>query len=177
MPLKAEVRSLFESLAASRTASGDIVLPDIELGEQTYHFDGPVSFDITLTNVGSAIIADGTAVAKVRTQCVRCLCDTCFEFVAEIDGFYVMPGHSEEIPEEQEFELIGDDLSIDLEPVIAASVTVELPFAPVHDPDCKGICPACGADRNTTACDCETPSAPSPFDALKDLHVGDGADS
>lgn len=177
MPLKAEVRSLFESLSAARTFSGEMVLPDVELGEQPYHFEGRVTFDITLTNVGTGIVASGTAVATVRTPCVRCLCDTCLEFEAEIEGYYVLPGHDDGIPEEQEFEYIAADMSVDLEPVISASLVVELPFAPVHDPDCKGICPVCGADRNISDCACLAPSAPSPFDALKALHVRGEGDS
>jgi DUF177 domain-containing protein len=177
MPLKAEVRSLFESLSAARTVSGEITLPDVELGEQPYHFEGPVRFDVTLTNVGTGIVASGTAVASVKTPCVRCLCDTCLEFEAEVEGFYVLPGDAEGLPEEQEFEYIAADMSVDLEPVISASLVVELPFAPVHDPDCKGICPACGGDLNISACDCRAAAPPSPFDALKELRVESGPDS
>lgn len=148
------------------------MLPDIELGEQTYHFEGPVSFSIRLTNAGAGIVGDGTASATIRTPCVRCLCDTCFTYESEVEAFYVLPGHDTEIPEEQEYELIGDNMTVDVEPAIMQSIVVDLPFAPVHDPDCKGICPVCGGDRNVTDCGCGPASAPSPFDVLKDLHAG-----
>jgi uncharacterized protein len=175
MAYKAEVRSLLESLSTSRNVRGEFVAPDIELGGQIYRFDGPIAFDVTLTNTGAGVVASGTATADVRTPCVRCLCDTCLPLEAEIDGFYVRPGHEDEFPEEQEVELIGDDSEIDLEPAITQSVVVELPFAPLHDPDCKGICPACGADRNTTDCGCGSPAAPSPFDVLKQLKDSDSS--
>jgi len=174
---KVEIRSLLEALSSSRDLSGDFVAPDVELGEQIYHFEGPMSFDIRLTNAGAGIVASGTARASVVTPCVRCLCDTCIDVEAEIEGFYVRPGHEDEFPEEQEVELIGDDSTIDLEPAVTASIVVELPFAPVHDPDCKGICPVCGQDRNVSTCACENPSRPSPFDALKDFDAGTSGNS
>jgi uncharacterized protein len=174
MAYKVEVRSLLESLSSSRELSGSFDAPETELGEQIYRFDGPITFELTLTNTGAGVVASGTAAARVLTPCVRCLCDTCIPLEAEVEGFYVRPGHDDEFPEEQEIELIADDSTIDLEPAILASIVVELPFAPVHDPDCKGICPACGADRNTTDCGCSEPSIASAFDALKGLELEDG---
>jgi uncharacterized protein len=172
-----EVRTLFASLSASREVSGQLTLPDVMLGEQVYHFEGPVDFSMTLTNVGTGIIAAGTATATVHTPCSRCLCDTVLRLEAEVEGLYVQPGHDEGIPEEQEYELIGDDMSVDLEPAIAQSLLVELPFATLHDPDCKGICPVCGADRNLVDCECEPPAAASPFDALKAFPLKDHEDA
>jgi uncharacterized protein len=172
MPYKVEVRSLLESLSSSRVLRGEFDASDIDLGGQEYHFDAPITFDLTLTNTGAGVVASGTAAAVVVTPCVRCLCETRMPFEAEVEGFYVRPGHEDEFPEEQEVELIGDDSTIDLEPAVLASIVVELPFAPVHDPDCKGICPVCGVDRNATACACDLPTPPSPFDALKQLVDG-----
>jgi uncharacterized protein len=169
MTYKVEIRSLSESLSSSREIRGDIDAPDVELGQQPYHFDGPIAFDVTLTNTGAGIVASGTARADVVTPCVRCLCDTTIPVEAEIEGFYVHPGHDDEYPEEQEIEYIGDDSTIDLEPAVTQSIVVELPFAPVHDPDCKGICPVCGCDRNVTECACDQAASPSPFDVLRRL--------
>jgi uncharacterized protein len=171
MPYKVEVRSLQESLSSSRTVRGAFDVPDVGLGEQVYHFDGPVSFEVTLTNAGAGIVASGTATALVLTACVRCLCETRIPVEADVEGFYVRPGHEGEFPEEQEIELVGDDSTIDLGTAVRASITVELPFAPVHDPDCKGICPACGADLNVSACDCARADTASPFAVLKDFRA------
>jgi uncharacterized protein len=171
MPYKVEVRSILESLSASREISGSIVAPDVELGGQTYTFDGPIGFAITLTNAGAGVVAAGEARARVVTPCVRCLTDFTSDVVAEIEGFYVRPGHEGEFPEEQEVESIADDSTIDLEPAVLQSFVVELPFAPVHDRGCKGICPMCGADLNTDSCGCGRGAPPSPFDALADLEL------
>jgi uncharacterized protein len=171
------VRSLFGSLSASREVCGELTLPDVELGAQRFHFEGPVTFRITLTNAGAGIVGEGTATARVCTPCVRCLCDTCLTVETGVESFYVLPGHDTEIPEEQEYELVADNMTVDVEPAVAQSMVVDLPFAPLHDPDCKGICPTCGADRNITECDCAGEARPSPFDVLKDLRDEDDGDS
>jgi uncharacterized protein len=171
MPHTVEVRSISESLSASREVSGSFAARDVELGGQVYSFDGPIGFTVTLTNTGAGIVAGGEARARVVTPCVRCLTDFTTDVVAEIEGFYVRPGREGEFPEEQEIELIADDSTIDLEPAVLQSIVVDLPFAPVHDPGCKGICAVCGIDLNTDDCDCERGAPPSPFDALADLDL------
>lgn len=171
MPYRVEVRTLLSTLSASRTVSGQLELSDVEMGEQTFHFEGPVSFEITLTNAGAGVVASGEVSGTVTTPCVRCLCDTTIDVSAEVDGFYVLPSRATEIPEEQEYELIADDMTVDLEPAVTQSLIVELPYAPVHDEACKGICPVCGVDRNVEECACELPAAPSPFDKLKELQL------
>lgn len=171
MPYRTSVRGLFDALASSRTVTDDVEIADVALGGQSYHFEGPASFEIDLTNAGAGIVAGGVVRATVLTPCSRCLCDARLSVEAEVDAFYVLPGREEDLPEEQEAELIADDMTVDLEPSVAAALVVELPFAPLHDEHCKGICPVCGADRNTDACDCVVTAEDSRFAALRELKV------
>jgi uncharacterized protein len=173
MSYRTTVRGVLDALASSRTVTGEFPAGDVDLGGQPYHFERPVSFEITLTNAGTGIVAEGWASGRVLTPCSRCLCDAHLDVEADVDGFYVLPGHDADLPEEQEVELIADDLTIDLEPAVIAAIVVELPFAPLHDEACKGICPVCGADRNTEPCDCAQVVPESPFAALRDLRVED----
>lgn len=171
MPYRTTVRGVLDSLASSRTVAGEICASDVELGAQPYHFDGPVTFDVTLTYAGAGVVAEGTASAEVTTPCSRCLCDARLTVSADVDGFYVLPGHESGLSEEQEYELIANDLSIDLEPAVMAALVMELPFAPLHDEGCRGICPVCGRDRNTEPCTCASAGTASPFATLQDLHL------
>jgi uncharacterized protein len=173
MSYRTTVRGLSDALASSRTLTGEVDMADVELGGQPFHFEGPVTFEVTLTNAGTGIVAEGSATANVLTPCSRCLCDAHLTVEAEVEGFYVLPGRDADLPEEQETELIADDSSIDLEPAITAAVVVELPYAPLHSEDCKGICPSCGADLNASQCDCALPMPDSPFAVLQDLHLED----
>lgn len=177
MPYRTTVRGVLESLSSSCNVSGEITSHDVELGAQPYHFDGPVLFDVTLTYAGAGVVASGTVSANITTPCSRCLCDSHLVATAAVDGFYVLPGHEQGLPEEQEFEFIADDMTIDLEPAVMGSLVMELPFAPLHDEDCLGICPVCGANRNTEPCDCSSAAAASPFDKLRDLDIKDSDES
>jgi len=177
MPYRTTVRGVLESLSSSCNVSGEITSPDVELGAQPYHFDGPVSFDVTLTYAGAGVVASGTVSADITTPCSRCLCDSHLTATAEVDGFYVLPGHEQGLPEEQEFEFIADDMTIDLEPAVMGSLIMELPFAPLHDEECLGICPVCGGNRNLVACECASAGGPSPFEQLRGLDIKDPDES
>jgi uncharacterized protein len=50
------------------------------------------------------------------------------------------------------FEIIGDQ--IDVAAMIRENILLEAPIAPLCRPDCAGLCPTCGIDLNTSACDC-----------------------
>lgn len=170
MSYPVDIRGVLEALSSSRSVEGELVLPDVELGEQVYRFLGPVRFSVSIVNTGERAVAlFGRAEATVSTPCVRCLAEFEIPVTADVDGYYVFPGHDDEIPDEQEVEHISSDLKIDIEPAIVQSLVLELPYAPVHDEACRGICPTCGCDRNTESCACTEARGPSPFDALKDL--------
>ncbi len=170
-----DVRALLGSLSASQTVSGSIAVADIRLGECSFALQGPATFTVTVTNTGAGLVVDGEVRATVRTSCTRCLCDFDLAVTAPVDGFFVAPGHEEGVPEEQEVAFIEDGHRIDLEPAVVQALIVELPFAPIHDEGCKGICPVCGADRNVEPCSCEVRPAGGPLAALGELleHLGE----
>lgn len=62
-----------------------------------------------------------------------------------------------------ELQLLADAFSyvigepqIDLTPILVGFVLEHLDAKPLCRPDCLGICPVCGADRNRAPCACET---------------------
>jgi uncharacterized protein len=46
-------------------------------------------------------------------------------------------------------------------------------MVPVHNPECKGLCPVCGTDLNVADCGCKNDLAQalSPFAELKKLQT------
>lgn len=61
----------------------------------------------------------------------------------------------------------------ELEPLdfVKEQLLIAAPMVPLHRPDCKGLCPACGTDLNEKDCDCRKDPAGEfgAFGALKDL--------
>ena len=75
--------------------------------------------------------------------------------------------------DDEAYPLAGDEL--DLEPLARDAVLLELPLAPLCTEDCQGLCPTCGANRNTESCDCAPPADPrwAALDVLRDADPAD----
>ena len=65
------------------------------------------------------------------------------------------------------FEIVGDQ--IDLARMIRENILLDAPIAPLCRPDCAGLCPTCGIDLNTGACDCVSATIDPRWDALSQL--------
>jgi uncharacterized protein len=64
---------------------------------------------------------------------------------------------------------VPDDAHIDLAPLTREYALLEIPIKPLHDPNCKGLCPECGQDLNIRDCGHRQPEDDSPFSELKKL--------
>lgn len=60
---------------------------------------------------------------------------------------------------------------IDLADLIAEQLRLQIPFRPLCQEGCKGICSRCGADQNIGKCACAKLANPSPFAALKNIKL------
>jgi uncharacterized metal-binding protein YceD (DUF177 family) len=75
---------------------------------------------------------------------------------------------------EPEVELDKDELGalaiegehLDTEPLIAEQILLEIPMKPLCSPECRGLCPRCGADRNAVPDCCEEPAGDERWEAL-----------
>ena len=71
--------------------------------------------------------------------------------------------------EGQTYALEGEE--VDLAGPLRDNLLLELPSTVLCREECAGLCPACGADRNTTDCGCDL-TVPDPrWDALRDLEI------
>jgi uncharacterized protein len=76
----------------------------------------------------------------------------------------------------EERELGADDLetdvyqhgTLDLTALLETETTLALPMKPLCREGCRGLCPVCGGNRNTTDCACERPAPDPRWAALKD---------
>ncbi|HVL93480.1 MAG TPA: DUF177 domain-containing protein [Acidimicrobiales bacterium] len=108
---------------------------------------GDVVVDVVLESVPGAVLATGTVEAPWRGDCRRCAGEAVGRLRVEVRELF------EEQPDpEQTYPLDGDRL--DLEPMARDAVLLELPLAPLCSPECQGLCPTCGADRNQGDCGC-----------------------
>lgn len=62
-----------------------------------------------------------------------------------------------------------------LEDAVREQVLLGLPGRALCQQECKGLCPQCGANRNTTDCGCGEPPADPRWNALAGLALGEKA--
>ncbi|MFS3128887.1 YceD family protein [Nocardioides sp. Bht2] len=105
----------------------------------------PVELDLRLEAVMEGVLITGTATATLEGECVRCLeplrddLNTRFqELFLNEDG----DSNPEDDEESGVGRLVGD--LIDLEPLLRDAVVLALPFQPLCEDDCPGLCIECG---------------------------------
>ena len=104
-----------------------------------------IDLDVLLESVGEGVLVTGTATVRLRGECVRCLTMISDQLEVDVQELFAYP-ESQATPEEAA-RLQGDLL--DLEPVLRDEVVLDLPFQPLCEVDCAGLCPVCGVNLNT----------------------------
>lgn len=166
-PVKISISEILDAPGLSIQAEGVFDLPELVVGDETFVRRADVTFDATITNGGSGIVAYGTVHAPMATTCARCLCSFDLDIDASIDAFFTERG-SDKPAEEESYEYEGETL--DLTSVLMEALVLEAPFAPVHDEECAGLCAECGADLNEGPCGCDDKvDETHPFAKLRDL--------
>ena len=103
----------------------------------------PVELDLRLEAVMEGVLVTGTASAALEGECVRCLEPITDEMSASFQELYLYEEHGTP-DEDDEVSTMEDDL-VDLEPALRDAVVLALPFQPLCQDDCPGLCPECGA--------------------------------
>lgn len=89
----------------------------------------------------------------VVIPCDRCLEDVDCSFDISIDkSFKINDGIITE--EDDDFSFINEG-ELDVDRLLFDEILVDWPSKVLCKNDCKGICPKCGANLNTSPCDCE----------------------
>lgn len=102
----------------------------------------PVELDLRLEAVMEGVLVTGEARADLEGECVRCLEPIRDHLEVGFQELFVYPDH--QVPgEDDDVSTLEDDLA-DLEPLLRDAVVLALPFQPVCEDDCPGLCPTCG---------------------------------
>ena len=109
------------------------------------------------------IVADirlrGRFAGKFQVPCARCVEPVEIPLAADYDLIFRPAAADSEATErsitapETEIGYYLED-SLVLEDVLREQVLLSLPVRTLCKPDCKGLCPHCGADRNSQPCSC-----------------------
>ncbi len=175
-----EVPDKLFAAAESLPFSGTFELPELTQGTDVYSFSHPLKWNVQVTNTGGALLVTGTVSGDAVTDCARCLEPAAYLLEGEVEGYFLIPGSDVELTDEEreEYEVLGEDHVIDLEPLLIAALSIEVPLTPLCDDGCKGLCAGCGANLNVEECTCDKGSEdddfhPSPFAVLSNITFED----
>lgn len=152
------------------------------------HFDGPRSFRETLSDIGVNDLGDPDTPVEVeltahqrgvdfflngvvRTD-LALICDRCVgEAPCSVEGTFevwlVCEIHPDLNADEEDVLVFPPRRQeVDLSGIIAGTIYSELPGKKLCREDCKGLCPACGADLNIQPCRCVTEKTDVRWSAL-----------
>jgi uncharacterized protein len=143
------------------------VYPDFTLQK----FD--VNCRITVTS--GTVFIKGNLSVSLNVDCSRCLENAHLSAAADF-AYTLVPAKNET---EKELELNAEDLEIgyyegefvDLAPLICEQIILQIPIKALCREDCKGLCPRCGANLNTTSCNCRREFVNDRMAALKDFKI------
>lgn len=126
-----------------------------------FSFPEPPKVKVRFDKEGSTIYMTGEIRARISTLCSRCADQ--MEQEVTIPVKYIYKKYSQRLrPEDQIPDLdLGfyDGLQLDVGDVVRDLLILSLPFTPLCMPDCEGICPNCGANRNRESCQCAQPKS------------------
>ena len=124
------------------------------------------------------IVADmrlvGRFAGQFQVPCARCVEPVTIPLEAEFDLIF-RPAGADSEPMERSITAVETEIgyyqedSLSLEDVLREQVLLSLPVRTLCKPDCKGLCPRCGINRNSQACSCDVGPSDPRWQALAGL--------
>ena len=137
-PYTVDVYDLMHRPGEMRDRSIDIVVPE-EFGNAMIGMKAgsELRVELRMESLHDGILVSADIDGTAAGECGRCLIDIEQAVQVEIQELFAYSS-------DEAFEYEVHEDTIDLEPVIRDAVVLSLPFQPVCQEDCLGLCPQCG---------------------------------
>ncbi len=120
---------------------------------------GPIVYRLCAELVSGGLLVAGAVSVPLQVACARCG-----------DFFSTTAGDSSFL---RDYPLAEGQVEVDVTPDLREAILLEIPRFPLCRPDCAGLCPHCGKNRNREPCACpDRPADPGgPWSALEGLKL------
>lgn len=115
----------------------------------------PIAFDGEAEYLAGLYTVNGTISGEVTVSCSRCLKEVRYPLALSFDESFIPQDSEIELEDDGDIHRV-DEETVTLDPYIEEEILLNLPYVPLCDEACKGLCPECGKDRNETDCGCRT---------------------
>ena len=114
------------------------------------------------------MLADLRVQGELEQECRRCL--RAVSTPVDLDMLLVFGAMDEEAGEDGEIRSLDPEaVELDLGEAVREELILNTVSYVLCDPDCKGLCPRCGIDRNTDSCECTLEEPDPRWDTLRAL--------
>jgi uncharacterized protein len=134
-----------------------------------------VNANCLVTKTSGTVFVKGSFTALIDICCSRCLEKTKLSIGSDF-AYTLIPAKAETredlelTPEELEIGYYQGDF-IDLEPIICEQIILQMPIKALCSEECKGLCPQCGANLNTSFCNCHLNFVDNRMAVLKNFTI------
>ncbi len=160
-PLRLNAVELLHRPGSERVVETSLTIGELGIDDPRFVADEPVDVVLRLEALTDGIVVRGNLHATWHGTCRRCAAPAIGALDSEVHELY-----QRQVTDPDAFEL-GDLL--DLEPMVREVLLLDAPLVPLCRPDCRGLCPTCGVDRNHEACGCSQDAADPRWAALDEL--------
>jgi uncharacterized protein len=146
--LAVDVRELLQKPGAHQHVVLRAPLDDLATPVASVPPGRPVTVDAEIESVVEGLLVTGRVGATAVVHCVRCLRDLDRDLEVEVRELFALEARSDD---DEGYTVLPDD-RLPLDTMARDALVLGFPPFPLCRPDCAGLCPACGADRNTIDC-------------------------
>jgi uncharacterized protein len=143
---------------------------------------GEASAAVSAYGEGEHVFVRGQLRGHLVVACSRCVGPARIAVDEEIFVTYMPAGampKQEDVGDDEDAEVGEDDLElypydgevVDLGPLLRDQLILSVPFAPLCDDACRGLCSVCGTNLNEGECGCEREVMDPRLAALKNLKL------
>jgi uncharacterized protein len=147
----------------ARVPADDAVLQGLEVS-----FGGALEVRLRASFAGSGeIVVRGTLNGTLVQECRRCLEPVSTPFSQDVTMVFV-PSANPGAEDDGDVRFFKETAAeLDLGGPLREELILSLDPYVLCDPDCRGLCPRCGANRNTETCTCAGSESEPRWDALR----------
>ena len=147
------------------------------LNPEAYGFDfqlrGPLRLTGEIRNLGGEAFLlriQGKLEAELELVCDRCALPFSANYAVDFTALYSPVLERLDEKGEEDIHLFSGD-RIDIASEALQELFLALPTKTLCQPDCKGLCPVCGINRNTDDCSCQAEAIDPRLEKLKDFMI------
>lgn len=135
----------------------------------------PITGQVKFLRTGLNILATGQLLATVEKTCGRCLTTFTAPVSIELEEEFfptldIVTGLAVTPPAEvEEADFIDEQHILNLSEVVRQELLLAAEEVRYCRPNCKGLCPICGQDRNIAPCNCHDEAIDPRWAALQNL--------